>query len=64
MHTSVRPHTLVAYGRIHQKLKASYTSSLRPHTLVAQDSLQLEAFSYDDTDDYDNLNQQREKCGD
>ncbi len=31
-----RPHTPVAYGIIHQQLKASYTSSLRPHALVAK----------------------------
>ncbi len=30
------PRTLVSYGRIHQSLKTSYTSSLRSHTLVAE----------------------------
>jgi hypothetical protein len=32
---SLRPHALVAYGLIHSKLKASYSSSVRPYTLVA-----------------------------
>jgi hypothetical protein len=33
--SSLRPHALVADGRIHWLLKAAYTSSSRPHTLVA-----------------------------
>ncbi len=31
----LRPHTLVAEGRIHLKLKAAYTRSVRLHTLLA-----------------------------
>jgi hypothetical protein len=32
---SLRPRTLAAEGRIHEQLKAAYTSSFRPHTRVA-----------------------------
>jgi hypothetical protein len=32
---SLRPHILVAYGLIHEDLKAVYSSSSRPHALVA-----------------------------
>jgi hypothetical protein len=34
--SSSRPHTLVAQGRIHKLLKATYTRSSRAHALVAQ----------------------------